>query len=229
MPHRILLFLACLIALAACATARDQLPAIPAPELKVGDSWVYEQRNGYNGELLQTLNVNVLDVSGDAIALRVRPSAGVGEFTQILNRELNPRRNAVVLGFQRDFEPAYDAYKFPLNVGQTWRTQGISVDPITKKLLTFKIWGDVVCAEKIRVPAGEFDTLKIVRRVYPNDEEWWRDGTRILETEWYAPTVKRIVRREEDSYYVDTASGQPPLVRRGDWIVTNLTAYKLEK
>jgi hypothetical protein len=148
---------------------------------------------------------------------------------QTLSRELNPSKNAVVLGLQRDFMPAYDAYKFPLSVGQTWRTQSNSVDPITKKLLTFKTWGDVVGAEKIRVPAGEFDTLKIVRRVYPNDEEWWRDGTRILETEWYAPAVKRIVKREERSYYVDTASGEPPLMRPGDWIVTNLTNYRLEK
>jgi hypothetical protein len=212
------------LALGACATARDQ-PAIPAPELKTGDSWVYEQTNGYNGELLQTLRVN----AENANTLRVTPSTDAAGFIQTINHQLNPSKNAVVLGRQRDFEPAYAAYQFPLSVGQRWRTEANSVDPITNKLLTFKIWGDVVGAERIRVPAGEFDTLKIVRRVYPNDEEWWRTGTRLRETEWYAPAVRAVVRREERSAYTDTASGEPPLARPGDWILTTLTSYKLEK
>ncbi len=213
----------CAIALSACATARDQ-PAIPAPALKTGDSWVYEQRNGYNGELLQTLRVN----AADANTLRVTPTDGAAEFIQTINNELNPQKNAVVLGRQRDFEPAYAAYQFPLSVGQTWRSEATSIDPVTKKLLTFKIWGDVVSAEKIRVPAGEFDTLKIVRRVYPNDEEWWRSGTRIRETDWYAPVVRAVVKREQRSAYTDTASGEPPLVRPGDWIITELKNFSLQ-
>jgi hypothetical protein len=229
MSQRIVLIGALLLATGACTTTRNQQAAIPAPELKTGDSWVYEQRNAYNSELLQTLNVSVIDVSNIASTLRITPSPGSEEFTQIINRELNPRKNAVVLGRLRDFEPAYDAHKFPLSVGQTWRSEASSVDPVTKKLLTFKIWGDVVSAEKIRVAAGEFDTLKIVRRVYPNDEEWWRTGTRIRETEWYAPAVRAVVKREERSAYTDTASGEPPLVRPGDWIITTLTSYKLEK
>ncbi len=224
MLRRSLFIFVLFITLGACATARDQ-PAIPAPALKTGDSWIYEQRNGYNSELLQTLSVTVVD----ARTLRVTPSANTAEFIQAINSELNPSKNALVLGRLRDFEPAYDAYKFPLGVGQTWRTESQSVDPISKKLLIFKIWGDVVGAEKIRVPAGEFDTLKIVRRVYPNDEEWWRTGTRILETEWYAPAAKRIVKREERSAYTDTASGEPPLVRNGDWLITELASYRLEK
>lgn len=218
-----------LLALSGCASAPDPRLAVAAPELTAGDSWVYEQRNGYNRELMQTLAVDVLDVRGGDIALRIAPSNSSAEFIQTINRELNPRRNAMVLGPPRDFEPAYAAYKFPLNVGQTWRNESKSVDPISRKLLTFKIWGRVVSAEKIRVPAGEFDTLKIVRQVYPDDDEWWRSGTRIEETEWYAPAAKRIVKREEKSAYTDTASGWPPLVRKGDWVVTTLTSFKLEK
>lgn len=225
MSQRLLLTLISLFALGACAPARAPQPAVPVPEIKIGDTWQYEQRNAYNGELMQTLSVSVIGAG----TLRFTPSTGAAAFIQTIDSELNPRQNALVLGRQRDFEPAYEAFKFPLSVGQTWRTESKSVDPVTKKLLTFKIWADVVGAEKIRVPAGEFDTLKIVRRVYPNDQEWWRDGTRILETEWYAPAVKRIVKREERSSYVDTASGEPPLVRRGDWLVTNLISYQLEK
>jgi hypothetical protein len=222
-PRTILLVVS-VLALSGCATARDH-PAFAVPELKTNDSWTYEQRNAYNHELVRTLNVKVMDTS----TLRFTASLGSAEFTQTINRELNPSKNAEVLGRLRDFEPAYDAYKFPLSVGQAWRTESKSVDPESKKILTFKIWGDVVGAEKIRVPAGEFDTLKIVRRVYPNDEEWWRTGTRILETEWYAPAAKRIVKREERSAYTDTASGEPPLVRKGDWLITELTSYSLEK
>jgi hypothetical protein len=228
MSPRIFCVAVSLLALSACATAREQQAAIPAPELKIGDSWVFEQRYGYNRELLQTLNVDVTEAGSEFIRLRVVPSSGPTEFLQTLTRDLNPRNNAIVLGRLRDFEPAYGAYQFPLSVGQSWRADSMSVDPLTKKNLTFKIWGDVTGTEKIRVPAGEFDTLKIVRRVYPNDEEWWRSATEILETEWYAPAAKRVVRREEKSVYVDTASGLPPLVRRGDWIVTELKSYKLQ-
>jgi hypothetical protein len=227
MSPRLFCAIVSLLSLSACATAREQQAPIPAPELKVGDSWLYEQRNGYNRELLQTLSVDVTEAGNDTIKLHVVPSSGPAEFIQTLTREINPRNNAMVLGLLRDFEPAYGAYRFPLNVGQSWRADSMSVDPVSKKNLTFKIWGKVTGAQKIRVPAGEFDTLKIVRRVYPNDDEWWRSGTEILETEWYAPAVKRVVKREEKSEYVDTASGLPPLIRRGDWIITELKSFSL--
>ncbi|MEY4729146.1 MAG: hypothetical protein RL020_304, partial [Pseudomonadota bacterium] len=103
MSQRIVLIGALLLATGACTTTRNQQAAIPAPELKTGDSWVYEQRNAYNSELLQTLNVSVIDVSNIASTLRITPSPGSEEFTQIINRELNPRKNAVVLGRLRDF------------------------------------------------------------------------------------------------------------------------------
>ena len=60
----------------------------------------------------------------------------------------------------------------------------------------------------MKVPAGEFDALKIERIVYL---EYWEHAVRgrsvIREYEWYAPAAKQSVRREASSQYLSYLAG----------------------
>jgi len=90
-----------------------------------------------------------------------------------------------------------------------------------------RVDGKVLGNERIRVPAGEFDTIKVRRFVYVGDWDGFRLETNIMETEWYAPVLGRPVRSESKSEYIDNSqcrrNGCPPI--RGDWNVYELMSH----
>ena len=89
-----------------------------------------------------------------------------------------------------------------------------------------RVDGDVLGTERVTVPAGAFDTIKIRRRIYGGDFDGSRSETNIVETEWYAPSLQRAVRLERNSGYMDQArctdemSACTPV--RGDWLLFEL-------
>ena len=97
--------------------------------------------------------------------------------------------------------------------------------------------------ERIKVPAGEFDALRVERRVFFDYLEYTvRGRSEILEYEWYAPSVKQAVRREASAMYLSylygggdsdglLRAGRPsdggPRYVRDDWLISELTAYSV--
>jgi hypothetical protein len=95
--------------------------------------------------------------------------------------------------------------------------------------------------ERVKVPAGEFDALKVERRVFVGYWESVIRGSSVIhEYEWYAPAVKWAVRREAMasyfSYSGDAAGAQPfrrvagdesggPQFLRGDWLIHELASF----
>lgn len=97
--------------------------------------------------------------------------------------------------------------------------------------------------ERIKVPAGEFDAIKVKRIVYfdylqPNV----RGRSEILEFEWFAPAVKQSVRREASAWYLSYlyGDGSPGFIRaaardggggprfvRDDWLTSELVSYSV--
>ena len=73
------------------------------------------------------------------------------------------------------------------------------------------------------MPAGEFDALRVERRIYFTHVDLRRSQSVRTEYLWYAPAVNRWVRREWTGQYI----GWP--VRRGvareDWVVHLLAEY----
>jgi hypothetical protein len=85
------------------------------------------------------------------------------------------------------------------------------------------LYGSVHGWEKVRVPAGEFDAIKIVRDLYLGDPEWRRSETRRTEFDWYAPEVKWIVKQEWAEEYQDNSgdSGR----QNGDRLLRELVSF----
>ena len=78
--------------------------------------------------------------------------------------------------------------------------------------------------ERISVPAGEFDTIKVRRFVYPGDTYFTQTETRITEVDWYAPALGRPVRTERKSEWLDVSqcTEQDGCDFRGNWDVIEL-------
>ncbi|MBC7944037.1 MAG: hypothetical protein H7X91_01950 [Burkholderiales bacterium] len=119
------------------------------------------------------------------------------------------------------------AYPFPLQAGRNWSVN--TTVTVNQKTFAANVRGQALGWERIKVPAGEFDTLKIRRQVYLQDQEWWRSGTEVYEIDWYAPELQQIVRRDTRSEYRDVARGRDPFggnVIKGDWNIVELTSYR---
>jgi hypothetical protein len=96
--------------------------------------------------------------------------------------------------------------------------------------------------ERVKVPAGEFDAIKVRRFVVVNYFEYAvRGHSETIELEWYAPAVKQVVRRETSGKYLSflARSGGPIVPVRGrgddggprmeldDWLIAELTRYEI--
>ena len=89
----------------------------------------------------------------------------------------------------------------PLVVGDGWKSSfvGEGNNAKSKTDLEFK----VVAREKVKTPAGEFDTFKIESGGWINGVSW-SGSIRMSEVRWYAPSIGRVVKSE----YKDFRGGQ---------------------
>jgi hypothetical protein len=213
------------VLLAALVTPLDAPAAPPA----AGDAYVYAHVNGYSREVLGHLRYRVDKTDASSITLSVTPDhpAAWVPRTEIRTREgnwlLHPVENH---GWKVDylFATAYPAYVFPLDPGRSWSVRVNATahgDPRTRSV---RVDGKVMGPERIRVPAGEFDAVKIERVVYPGDANPGQTETHIIETDWYAPALGRPVRTERKSQWQEPSRCGRFMGCdfRGDWDVFEL-------
>lgn len=204
-----------------------------SPRLAVGDTWVYRVSNGYNNEARGQIRYQVEKVdAGRAVTSATPDDPYLGQaYTVVYTQQGNWLRHPVAShgqSVERDFATAYPAYVFPLEPNKSWSLRVNATDPATGRRNSVRVDGKVLGAERIRVPAGEFDTIRIRRLVYGGDWDGFLGETHTHETDWYAPALGRPVRTESNSEWRDMAScgkhGCPWM--RGDWNVYELVAFK---
>ena len=190
-----------------------------------GDAYVYRISNGYNSEVRGTISYRVGKVDADRIEVAVTtdtPSAGVAR-TEVYTRDGNWLRHPLASHDQlRDYE---FASALPVYAdGGSWSVRVNAVDPATGKRSSVRVDGEVVGKERITVPAGTFDTVKIMRRIYAGDWDGFMRETQIVETDWYAPALGRPVKSDTKSSWQDMSRcsrGGCPWFR-GDWNIVEL-------
>jgi hypothetical protein len=212
-----LLFTAASLLLAACATQLAQTPpagltaTVNAPEIRPGDFWRYAVTDGFTKLPRGTIEYRVDSVDGDTVTVQTLTDAGAS--TELYTRDWDwirrPATNLQVF----EYSPAYPALDFPLSAGKKWRFRGAALDPADGRTYPVSIEGEVLGWEKIRGPAGEFDTLKVRRYVIL---DYWQQGVRgqslITELDWYAPALNQVARRETNSKYLRLARLASPFV-----------------
>ena len=176
--------------------------------LVVGGAYVYRLSNGYNQEIRAQLRYEVASVDAAGVTLQMKPdhpNGGVRR-TEVVDREGNFLRRALDshgAWTEYEFATPYPAYVFPLDTGKSWSLRVHAKVPGLAKARSVRVDGRALGRERIRVPAGDFDTVKIQRFVYPGDVGLGPEETRISELEWYAPALGRFVRIEKKSGWLD--------------------------
>jgi hypothetical protein len=217
--------------LAVAALLSTSANAAPAQ----GDIYVYRLVNGYNQETVGQVRYEVASVNANQMVFSVtsdKPSMGV-ERTEIYTQDGNWLRHTLDnhgIPVDYEFAAAYPAYVFPLDVGKSWSVRANAKIPGGYGDRSVRVDGEVLGKERIRVPAGEFDTVKIRRIVYPGDAGNFRTETRIVEIDWYAPTLGRTVRNETRSNWREQFSCRRGYCDvRGDWNVFELVEVHAAK
>ena len=220
--------------LAACAAQPTYTPAdapasTAAPQVKVGDFWEYAVRDGWTGlpRGIYRYEVTRADASGSHVRLT---HDGRVLDTLIYAPGWNGRELPLTNTQRFRYEPIYPAYAFPLEPGKRWRTVLKSTDVATGRTYNTHVIAKVAGWERVRVPAGEFDALRIERSVFAGNMEGTRTQEEITEVDWYVPAVRRAVRTSADSLHFDTngggdEGGEYPQRIRGDYLIADLVRY----
>jgi hypothetical protein len=213
----------------ACAAAACAWSAPAAAAPASGDTYVYRLVNGYSKEVRGQLRHRVDRVDPESITVAVTPdNAQAGfEHTTVFTKDGNSMRRLMESHGQKvDYlvSTAYPAYVFPLEPGKTWSLRVNASVPGAAGVRSVRVDGKVLGTERIRVPAGEFDTVKVRRLVYPGDAYYHLPETKIIETDWYAPALGRSVRTETRSEFFDLSrcDALSSCVYYGDWDVVEL-------
>ena len=219
---------ATLIAVAACV-ATAVACAAAAPD--VGDTFAYRILNGYNNEAYKAASYRIQSREADRVVVEVAMKyyAAQSTGTEIYRPDGNWLRHTIVNHDQLvdyTFSPAYPSYQYPLEPGKEWSTRVNAVNALTGASHSVRIDATVVGTERIRVPAGEFDTIKIRRSVYAGDATSYMHltETNIAETEWFAPALGRTVRIARNSGYLDLSRGPRNRGMPGDWEIHELVS-----
>jgi hypothetical protein len=235
------------LALAGCAAPLPQTPPagvaaeVPAPDIRAGAHWTYRVRDGFTDLPRPTERYRVTEVTGDRVVVTVSRE-NTSDEVQIYDRQWNWLQHRATDLQPFVYSPPYPAFAFPLAAGRTWSARLRATDPATGERFPLTVDGTVLGWERVRVPAGEFDALKIRRIVFlqyyePNV----RGRSEIVETEWYAPAVNQAVRREASARYLsylygDNESGLlqvrgmgndggGPRIVPDDWFIYELVDY----
>ena len=205
---------------------------VAAPAIKTGDYWEYAVRDRYTGSPRGIYRYTVSDAGPDRIVVEVTRDGERIEahtYTSDWSGVEHPLRN--VQRFR--YSPSYPAYAFPLYPGRRWRSVVSATDVRTGRTYRMHVHASVGGWRRIKVPAGEFDALEVRRTIYAGNAEFFNSQEEILETDWYAPSVRNFVVSEGTSSHVDTSrSGggrdDPPLRVRGDWLVAELVRFSAQ-
>jgi hypothetical protein len=184
--------------------AASQL-AIPvaAPDVKVGDRWKFRLVDPFTGVAQEGNQQLIADVQPDGFVVE----------------ETAPGAEPRLLPFDREWNGFQEVkgrvehqvrVRFPLEPGKSWSSRYEWVNARSRHGqydMTYRVGSP----ERITVPAGTFDVLRI------EGSGTWRNFTTgasgiIQETRWYAPSARNMVRRTVTSRYAGGARDQDQVI-----------------
>lgn len=167
----------------------DELPLKgDQPLFNVGDSWRWERSDRLTG-LKESETVRKI----------TSVSSGQIEGTENDSRFLmTPDYQVIEASTYLASEPAR-YYEFPLEPGKKWKLKQTFTVKSSGAKISWRGDAEVVGRERLKVPAGEFDSFKIE---FSGWFDWALDGRsgtgKIQQTYWYAPAAKSVIRSEYD-------------------------------
>lgn len=216
MKEKIFLWVFALASL--CVNQALAQESVPAPVVRVGDSCTHVKR--VQGQDLQPITQRVVQVNTQDFKAEASLSSGMIIETWTFTLDGNPKQRENRLG-KTTWEPYQPLYKWPAKVGDEWRG-GYSYPPRGGGNGKIDLVAKVESRETITVPAGTFETIKIVLKgEYVETTPNGIGSGRREEVIWYGVTVPCLVKATLKAYRWDGT----PLPEE----VRELTAYQLTK
>jgi hypothetical protein len=198
-----------------CALAQaGNHESVPAPAPAVGDSWTYQYTDVWKGSKgnINRMEVAAIDSAGVHMAIK-RAASGALLSTQLFSADMNPIDRGGM-----HFAPSFARFAFPLTPGKEWTSDVIGDNSKAGKQWRYQIKGKVLDWEKVRVPAGEFEALKIVVEARYGAVDSGADSGNLTETVWFVPALNNYVKLD----YLDT-DAQGRLYSRDSWELMSYT------
>jgi hypothetical protein len=193
------------------------------------DTLVYQVTNGYNREVVgrvRKMPAPSGNEGGHALHLCVDSAALGVERVEIIDaqgRWLRRTLDSHGVPIDYAFSPALPARRDDMRVGHSWSQRVNATVTLAGESVrrSVRVDAKVISSERLRVPAGEFDTLSIHRIIYAGDGELTRAETRIDERVWYAPALRRSARIDTRSSWLQSGCRRH-CEYRGDWFIHEL-------
>jgi hypothetical protein len=176
-----------------CASVQSRDSNLPTqtgiarPAWRVGDRWLHAWTSGATKGVKTSEVLGVREVGG--VQYNV---LHVGTAHLYYTSDLHWAASIVESRVVARAIPPQPWFNWPLEVGKRWQYQGVYQDPDRKNQMRDSY--RVVGVERVDVPAGAFQAMKIVREV----------GSSIVDQYWYAPDVRWYVkwvgRRGKDEF-----------------------------
>lgn len=195
----------------------------------VGDTLEYRLIDGYLRETVAHLREEVVAIDDGRVRSHktdVTRGTLVEEIVTVDGRWIRKARPRLPL--QR-FEPPLVTLPQPLRVGVQWQARATVSDDVALSPFGIRLDGRVEGWDRVEVPAGVFDALRIRRTVWQYDSSFRQGNSRVDEVAWFAPAIGAIVRYENRSGHADP-SGRTRWDSgwiRGDWNILELSAVHL--
>ena len=164
------------------------------PEVKVGDSSVFQDTNVRTGEKRDTTQ-RLVAIDGDKL---VTATSGATSGTRTYTREWNVVEVKTGQALAQTFKPFFPQLQFPLEIGRTWDLPfELEFYGKIKRISNWQVKARVAAVEAVTVAAGTFQTF----RIEYDDTFTTREGNASWtgtqkDTAWYAPQAMRIVKRD---------------------------------
>lgn len=180
--------------------------AVSMPTHSVGTVYVMESINHSDPKLNYTVERKIEAVSSDRMTVSMRNLNS----NYVRTIEYDHQWNAISVrgarGEGSDYAPPIKYYDFPLQPGKTWKYVSTERNIKSGNVREHTIMAEVGGWEKISVPAGTFQAIKIMIKNELRDLNTGKT-TYGTDTSWYAPEVGRSVKSEMTSSDTPDARG----------------------
>lgn len=180
-------------------------PPAAAPDVRVGDRWVYHVVDGFRMPVEWDETHEVTAVGTNGISVRVTCKGPTLDLTrtELWSAPGIVREGAAVDVETRRYATPLQRYRFPLTPGMTWSQFVDNYNENTRKSGQFNYYARVGGWKSISVPAGTFDAIFVNVLMRMDDEEFWRWPTDCNYALWYAPAVGAMVREKKEAQYFE--------------------------
>lgn len=172
---------------------------VAAPAVRNGESWRYALVNRYNGQTTNTVTASVVTVEPE-LRVELVDQQGKTLSDEIYDKAWQVRQEPLY-NETLVFDQPMPLLPSQLAVGKREQLHGSYRLAGSQMPHPWHVSIRAVGWERVEVPAGTFDTLRIERHIFFEHHDLFRTRSRRVDTLWYAPTVNRWVMREWTGYY----------------------------